>query len=184
VNVAKWVSSQLPEETARVTRGPTLGVGNPPVRGPGAAVRLKTPSGALVDRRFPDSHGCQAGIQQRQDVIVARAGGRGPEHSPQRSVAAIAGRKPHGTKQPVSSWDGKRVEAVLDARDAARNLAVEPKVKRTAKSRRPKATTRSSTSRLEVATACADVAKALGVKDSSGVSHHLRSGRDPATRRA
>jgi len=166
VNVAKWVSSQLLKD-GKVHRA-YLGVGIQPVTQDLAGqFGLKTPSGALVTDVFPDSPAAKAGIQP-QDVIV-EFGGQFIAHSAQ--LPAIAGRSPIGSKQPVVVLrDGKRVELSLTLREQPANFGVRAEGEEN--SEEPQADNHNQKFDklgLEVAPLSADVAKQLGVKDSSGV---------------
>ena len=166
VNVAKWVSSQLLKD-GKVHRA-YLGVGIQPVTQDLAGqFGLKTPSGALVTDVFPDSPAAKAGIQP-QDVIV-EFGGQTIAHSAQ--LPAIAGRTPIGSKQPVVVLrDGKRVELSMTLREQPANFGV--RAEGDENGEEPQAEIHShqfDKFGLEVAPLSADVAKQLGIKDSSGV---------------
>jgi serine protease Do len=166
VNVAKWVSSQLLKD-GKVHRA-YLGVGIQPVTQDLAGqFGLKTPSGALVTDVFPDSPAAKAGIQP-QDVIV-EFGGQTIAHSAQ--LPAIAGRSPIGSKQPVVVLrDGKRVELSMTLREQPANFGVRAEGEE--KGDEPQAESHNQKFDklgLEVAPLSADVAKQLGVKESSGV---------------
>src|SRR6185295_10842136 len=117
---------------------------------------------------FPDSPAAKAGIQP-QDVIVEFAGSP-IAHAGQ--LPAIANRTPIGSKQPVVVLrDGKRVELTMTVREKPANFGVhsegeengeEPQAERPREEKFDKLG-------LEVAPLSADVAKQLGMKDSSGV---------------
>ena len=167
VNVAKWVSSQLLKD-GKVHRA-YLGVGIQPVTQDLAGqFGLKTPSGALVTDVFPDSPAAKAGIQP-QDVIV-EFGGQPIAHSAQ--LPAIAGRSPIGSKQPVVVLrDGKRVELSLTLREQPANFGIRSEgeeISEEPKSDSPREEKFDKLG-LEVAPLSADVAKQLGMKESSGV---------------
>jgi serine protease Do len=166
VNVAKWVSSQLLKD-GKVHRA-YLGVGIQPITQDLAEqFGMKIPSGALVTEVFPDSPAAQAGIHP-QDVIVEFAG-QPIQHSAQ--LPAIAGRSLIGSKQPVVVLrDGKKVELTMTLREQPANFGV--RASGEADREEPQGESPSQKFDkfgLEVAPLEADVARQLGMKDSSGV---------------
>ena len=166
VNVAKWVSSQLLKE-GKVRRA-YLGVGIQPVTQELAGeFGLKTPGGAIVTEVFPDSPAAKAGLQP-QDVIVEFAG-QTIAHSAQ--LPAIAGRSPIGSKQPVVVLrEGKRVELSMTMREQPANFGV--RADGEAPVEEPQAESESEKFDqlgLEVTPLNAELARQLGIKDSSGV---------------
>ncbi|MGI8979273.1 MAG: Do family serine endopeptidase [Pirellulaceae bacterium] len=166
VNVAKWVSSQLLKD-GKVHRA-YLGVGIQPVSQELAGeFGLKTPSGALVTDVFPDSPAAKAGIQQ-QDVIVEFAG-QPIAHSAQ--LPAIAGRTQIGSKQSVVVLrDGKRVELSLTLREQPANYGVRAEADESSEEAQSDSPSEKFDQLgMEVAPLSADVARHLGMKESSGV---------------
>lgn len=165
VNVAKWVSSQLLKD-GKVHRA-YLGVGIQPVTQELAGqFGLKTPGGALVTEVFPDSPAAKAGIQP-QDVIVEFAG-QPITHSAQ--LPAIAGRSTIGSQQPIVVLrDGKRVELTMTVREQPANYGIRTTGDESGEGSPSESPQSFDKLGLEVAPLSADVAKQLGMQDSSGV---------------
>jgi serine protease Do len=166
VNVAKWVSSQLLKD-GKVRRA-YLGVGIQPVTQDLAGeFGLKVPSGALVTEVFPDSPAAKAGIQP-QDVIVEFAGQPIP-HSSQ--LPAIANRTAIGSKQPVVVLrDGKRVELTMTVREKPANFGVRTDGEEPADEPQSEGHgEKFDKLGLEVAPLSAELARQLGLKESTGV---------------
>lgn len=165
VNVAKWVSSQLLKD-GKVHRA-YLGVGIQPVTQDLAGqFGLKTPSGALVTEVFPDSPAAKAGIQP-QDVIVEFAG---QTIANSAQLPAIAGRTTIGSQQPVVVLrDGKRVELTMTVREQPANYGVRSAGDESGEGSPPESPQTFDKLGLEVAPLNADVAKQLGMQESTGV---------------
>ena len=164
VNVAKWVSSQLVKE-GKVHRA-YLGIG---IQGMDStlASQLNVPTshGALVTDVQADSPAAKAGFQP-QDVIVEFAGAK--INSP-RNLQAIASRSPIGSSQPVVVLrDGKRQQLHVTLKEAPANYG-----ERTARPSEEPAAEENNAKYdkfgLQVGPLTNDVAKQLGLKDTSGV---------------
>ncbi len=164
VNLAKWVSTQLVKE-GKVHRA-YLGVGIQKID-PSLATQLELPNyeGALVTDVQPDSPAAKAGFQP-QDVVVEFAGSK--IRTPAQ-LSAVVSRTAIGSKQPVTVLrSGKKVELAVNVKEMPANYG-----ERASHAGENKAEGEESKHYdklgIEVGPLTGDVAKQLGLKESSGV---------------
>jgi serine protease Do len=164
VNLAKWVSTQLVKE-GKVHRA-YLGVGIQKID-PSLATQLELPNheGALVTDVQPESPAAKAGFQP-QDVIVDFAGSK--IRTPAQ-LQGVVSRAPIGTKQPVTVLrSGKRVELAVNVKEMPANYG-ERNVRPVDDKAEGEQTQQYDKLGLEVGPLTGDVAKQLGLKETSGV---------------